>query len=85
MIELSFEIGGQEVYLDQIENEDEKATLQQVADDLTKSLNYVRCPQHWQLPKVMVRGETIDDLYFEVSGCCSSLIDEALIKIGDVL
>lgn len=66
MIDLSFEIGGQEVHLDQIENEEEKATLQQVADDLRKSLNYVRCPQHWELPQVTVKGETIDDLYFEV-------------------
>ena len=85
MISLSFEIGGQEVHLDQIENENEKATLQQVADDLRKSLNFVRCAHHCQLPKVTVKGENINDLYFEVAGCCSSLIDEALIKIGEVM
>jgi NifU-like protein involved in Fe-S cluster formation len=84
MIDLSFEIGGQEVFLDQIENEDEKGALQQTADILRKSLNSVRCPQHRQLPEVTVKGETIGDLYFEVSGCCSSLIDEALIKISEV-
>ena len=85
MIELYFEIGGKKLYLHEIENEKEKEKLQQIADKLTEALNFVRCPQHGQLPKITVKGETIDDLYFEVKGCCSSLIDTALIKIGEVI
>ena len=41
--------------------------------------------QHGQLPQIMVKGEAIHDLYFEVSGCCSSLIDETLDKISEVI
>ena len=85
MVELNFEIGGKEIHLYQIKNENEKATLQKIANELTESLNFVRCPEHNQLPKITIRGETTDDLYFEVKGCCSSLLEESLNKIDEIL
>ncbi len=82
MIEISFEIAGEEVFIDQLENDVERETLRQMKEEVKTALLSVRCPKHWLLPKVAIKGETIDDLYFEVQGCCESLIDKALVKIG---
>ena len=56
MIELFFEIGGDEISLNQIEDESEKAVLQKNKQtDLEKSTQvFVRCPDHHQLPKITV-------------------------------
>lgn len=81
MINISFEIGGRKVNPNQIGNAIEKAVLQQVAENVKKSLSSVRCAEHGQNPKVKVKGPNIEKLSFEVEGCCQPLIDQALKKL----
>ena len=81
MIDISFEIGGRKVNPNQIGDALKKAVLQQVADSVKKSLSSVRCSEHGQRPTVKVKGRNLDNLSFEVKGCCQSLIDQALKKL----
>lgn len=81
MIDITFEIGGRKVNPNHIGNVIEKAVLQQVAENIKKSLSSVRCAEHGQTPKVKVKGSSLDKLSFEVEGCCQPLIDKALTKL----
>ena len=81
MIEITFEINGRKVNPNKIGNEIEKSILQQVSNDIKKALSSVRCQEHGQAPSVTVKGKSLDNLSFEVKGCCQELIDEALKKL----
>jgi hypothetical protein len=81
MIDISFEIGGRKVSASQFGNALEQAVLQQVTENIKNSLSSVRCKEHGQRPKIKVKGQKIDNLTFEVEGCCQVLIDEALRKL----
>lgn len=81
MIDISFEVGGRKVNPNQIGNALEKAVFQEVADNIKKSLSSVRCSEHGERPKVKVKGRNLDNLSYEVKGCCQSLIDKAIKKL----
>jgi len=81
MIDIKFEIGGRKASPNSIGDALEQAFLKEMADGIKKSLSSVRCPEHGRHPKVTVKGGAIDNLSFEVDGCCQSLIDTALKKL----
>ena len=81
MIDISFEIGGRRVNPNNIGDAIEKAVYQQVSDTVKKSLSSVRCPEHGQRPTVKIKGRNLDNLSFEVNGCCQDLIDLAINKL----
>lgn len=81
MIDISFEIGGRKVNPNQIGNALQETALLQIADSVKKSLSSVRCSEHGQRPTVKVKGRNLDNLSFEVKGCCQSLIDRAISKL----
>ncbi len=81
MIDISIEIGGRKVNPNQIGNALEKAVLQQVVDGVKKSLGSIRCSEHGQRPAVKVKGRSLDNLSFEVKGCCQPLIDQTIKKL----
>ena len=77
MINVSYEVGGRKVSLGQFSSEIEKAVLTQVTDNVTKALSSVRCQEHGQYPSVVVKGASLDELQFEIHGCCEDLIARA--------
>lgn len=76
-MEIKFEIGGKRVDPKNIGNALEQAVLKQVSEGVVKSLNSVRCAEHNQTPRVTVKGQSLDKLSFEITGCCQALIDAA--------
>ncbi len=81
MVNITYEIGGRKVSLDGFVKGIEKAVLENATDQIVKALSSVRCKEHGQQPEVIVKGETINNLSFEVKGCCQKLIDQALEKL----
>ena len=81
MIKVTYEIGGRKVSIDQFGNELEKLALRQITEKIIKTLSSVCCPEHGKYPNVIVKGKTIDDLSFEIQGCCQNLIDFAMRKL----
>lgn len=81
MIDVTFEIGGRKVSPNRFGDELERAVLKQVSNNVKRSLSAVCCPRHGRQPKVTIKGRRIDNLSWEVQGCCQQLIDKALAKL----
>lgn len=81
MIDVRFEVGGRKVSANRFASELEKAAFTQVRDNITKALRDVRCSEHGARPTVVVKGTSLDNLKFEVHGCCENLIQRSLQKL----
>jgi hypothetical protein len=77
MIGLTFEINGRQVDPKNMRDALEGAILQSVQDHVTHRLGTVRCPVHGAAPTVVCRGRSLNDLKFDISGCCQAGIDTA--------
>lgn len=81
MIDITYEVGGRKVSPNQFGNELEKAILTEIADNVKKALGSVTCPDHGKSPNVTIKGRDINNLSWEVSGCCQKVIDLATKKL----
>ena len=77
MIDVSFEIGGRKVRPNQMADALEEAVLANLSESISKSLRSVHCAEHGERPKVKCKGRKLDNLTFEISGCCENLIEQA--------
>ena len=59
----------------------ESDLAKQIGTNVAAKLESVTCPTHGQHPTVVVKGRTLDDLGFEISGCCQDLVDKALAQL----
>ncbi|WP_320033791.1 hypothetical protein [Halarcobacter sp.] len=82
MIGISFEINGKKVNPNNIGDALENAMLQQIGESIKKSIGSLRCNEHNQTPKVLVKGKSLDKLSIEVSGCCDDIIKKATDKLN---
>ena len=81
MIDIQFEVNGKKVRPSQIKNELERALLDGVRNEVARKLRGVHDPETGERPKVTVKGRSLDDLSFEVSGP-ETLIEEVKKKLG---
>ena len=81
MIEVTFEINGKRIDPNNLQDALERAVLQSVQEFVRTRLRAIRCPEHGEAPRVICKGRSIDDLSFEVTGCCQSLIDAVIDKL----
>ncbi|MFB4203984.1 hypothetical protein KBTX_03114 [wastewater metagenome] len=82
MIDVSFEINGKKVNPDKIGDALEAAALKSISEQIKDKLRGVKCPEHGESPKVKVQGRNLDNLSFEVSGCCDALIERVKEKLS---
>lgn len=81
MFDISFEINGRKVNPNSISDALEAAVLSEVAESIKSSIGDIRCSEHGQSPKIKMKGRNIDNLSFDVSGCCDSLISKVETKL----
>lgn len=81
MIDVTFEIGGRKVSPNKLGDELQKVILTEVASKVKKALSSLTCPDHHRRPKVTIKGRDINNLSWEVQGCCQKLIDAAIKKL----
>ena len=81
MLDISFEINGKKVNPNNVKNALDSAILSQVAESVKKSVGNLRCAEHGQSPKIKVKGHNLDNLSFDISGCCNDLIETVSCKI----
>jgi len=81
MTEITFEIDGRKVNPNRLGDALEKAILQSVQESIRKKVGAIRCPKHGQTPKVICKGRSVNNLSFEVTGCCQDLIDTVVAKL----
>ncbi len=82
MADVEFVIRGQKVDPQRLENRVERAVLQEVEHSLRIRLTGVRCAMHDAEPRVTARGDSVDALEADLSGCCQTLIDRAVAALG---
>ena len=58
----------------------ESLILSQVAESVKESVGNLRCAEHGQSPKIKVKGRNLDNLSFDISGCCDDLIEKVRAK-----
>ncbi len=83
MIDIKFEIDGKSVDPDNISDAIEKVALQGVAKYVINKLGSLQCEEHGEAPRITVKGKSLDDLSFEVSGCCEPLIKKVKQKFAN--
>ena len=76
MVDISFEINGKIVQPDDMTDALDILFLKHIREKTNDSLASTCCPAHGEKPSIIVRGQTIDNLNFEVSGCCDDLINK---------
>lgn len=59
----------------------EKAVLKAAAESVTKTVRSMRCPTHGQGAKIIAKGRNVDNLNFQISGCCDELIEAVKAKL----
>jgi hypothetical protein len=67
-LEMMWQAGGEE------STEMDEATRKKVERYVTKRVGGMRCPDHDKPPTVICRGTRLDNLSFEVKGCCNKII-----------
>ena len=72
---------GRRIRPNQIASELEKAMAQKAAESIRNKVSHVRCRAHGQPARVLVRGRSLKDMAFDVSGCCDELIEEVKRKL----
>jgi hypothetical protein len=77
MIDISFIIDGQNVRPNEIKDALERAILSQVIDNIKHKLLSVRDKETGEHPKVIVKGNRLGELTFEVRGS-EELVKEAM-------
>lgn len=81
MSEISFEIKGKTIEPDGMKDVLDILFLEHLREKIQNCLEPVRCEKHGHEPCVKVKGQDVDNLTFEVSGCCKDIIREAQEKI----
>lgn len=81
MIDVRFEVGGRRVSGDRFASEVEKAILTGVQNNIRQALRTVTCHDHGGRPSVVVKGSSLNNLTFEVHGCCEDLVKRSLEKL----
>ena len=76
MVDVSFEINGETVQPDSMSDALDILFLKHIREKTKNSLGAINCTEHGEKPSIIVRGQTIDNLNFEVSGCCGDLINK---------
>lgn len=82
MLDIRFEIGGRSVDPKNMRDALEAAMLSAVQEGLRKKVGSCRCPEHGQSLKLVGKGRSLDNLNFEISGCCEKAIEEVRRKLG---
>ncbi len=83
MIDISFKIDGKKVNPKNIRNALEASALSNISNSIKKSIGNLKCLEHNKYPKIIVNGRSLNDLSFEVSGCCDKFMEKIQKKMQE--
>ena len=81
MVDVSFEIKGEKVEPDNMKDVLDILFLKHIIKKINSSIGSISCNEHGKQASVLVKGKNIDNLDYEVSGCCEDLIKKVKNKI----
>lgn len=59
------------------------AMVNEIADQVKLELEQMRCDVHGEQPSVIITAKSIDNIEFQISGCCDQLKDRVTEKLGE--
>lgn len=68
--------------LKNLKNVIEKAAIEAATEHVKKAVGSLRCSEHSKSPIVKIKGSSLKNLSFEVSGCCEDLIAKVQRKLS---
>ena len=68
MVDIEFRIGGKKIHPNNIKDAFEKSILEQVKKNILSKLHGIKDPETGDFPKIVVKGNTLNNLSFEVNG-----------------
>ena len=81
MVDVSFEINEKNMEPDDMKDVLDILFLKYVRKRINESVESVCCKIHGKQPSVLVKGQSLDDLSYVVSGCCEEFINKVKKKI----
>jgi len=81
MVDITFEIRGKTIEPGGMKDALDVMFLEHLRNEIRKCLGSVQGEIHGRKPIVKVKGQSLDSLTYEVSGCCPDFIKEAQGKI----
>lgn len=84
LLDIRFEIGGRKLDPCFIGDSIEKATLLHVARDVRRKFSGIRVPDREDPLKVLIKGDDIDHLHYELEGP-STVLEQVREKMGIIL
>ena len=60
-----------------------EATKQKVAEYVQRRVGGMVCPDHQKAPTIICRGDRLDNVSFEVEGCCQKIIHLVKTKLAE--
>ena len=81
MVDVSFEIKGEKVEPDNMKDVLDILFLKHIRKKINNSIDSISCNEHGKQASILVRGKNIDNLDYEVSGCCDDFIKKVKKKI----
>lgn len=59
----------------------ERAVFDTLVEGMEQTVKSVRCPEHGQTTTVVLKGRSLQDLSWEVAGCCQQAMDAVTRKL----
>lgn len=83
MLEIKYEVNGKPVSLENLQDALMAAVLVSVKNHVIETIGSATCPEHGGSPNITIVGNSLEDVSFNVSGCCQGLIDEVKRKFEE--
>lgn len=64
-------------------NKVDEATRKKIAEFIDRRVGDFRCPDHDKAPTIVVKGDDLENMAFEVTGCCNKLIQMTKEKLAE--
>ena len=81
MVDVSFEIKGKKIEPDDMTDVLDILFLKHISEKIKASVASIHCTQHDKQPSILVKGQNLDNLNYEISGCCEDFIKKVKKKI----
>jgi hypothetical protein len=81
MVDISFEIQGEAVEPHDMKDALDVMFLEHLINEISNRLGSLLCKKHGLEPKIKVKGQSLDTLNYEITGCCNDIINEARKKL----
>ena len=81
MIDISFEIKGEKIQPENMADVLDILFLKHVREKINASVASICCKKHDKQPSILVKGQNLDSLNYEVSGCCEDFVNQVKKKL----